>query len=109
MMVRKAGTVLASLGQGLRGRLVGVLSLSATEGNGPSKGATGNIGLYCHFCTKRHDLDTCRSFFDKPLADRKAFVGSKRLCFACLQSNHISKDCKHRKKCNVCGKLHPTS
>ena len=63
----------------------------------------------CELCKKSHDLDQCRIFLAKSLTERKTFIKEKGLCFACLQSNHISRKCKHRKKCKVCAKFHPTS
>ena len=65
--------------------------------------------ITCVLCKKSHDLDDCRIFLAKSLLERKAFIKEKNLCFACFGSNHISKKCKHRKKCKVCSKFHPTS
>ena len=35
-------------------------------------------------------------------------IKEKRLCFACLRSNHISKYCTRRMICSKCNKRHPT-
>ena len=73
------------------------------------KGLSVSGKTYCELCKKSHDLDQCRIFLAKSLKKRKTFIKEKGLCFACLQSNHISRKCKHRKKCKVCAKFHPTS
>ena len=65
--------------------------------------------VLCALCNKPHELDDCRAFLNKPLVDRKSFVNEKGLCFACLQGGHISRKCKHRKKCKTCSKFHPSS
>lgn len=65
--------------------------------------------ISCTFCNRPHELDDCRAFLNKSLAERKTFIKEKRLCFASLQGGHISKRCKHRKKCKTCSKFHPTS
>ena len=41
------------------------------------------------------------------LNERKLFIKEKDLCFACLQSGHISKRYKHRKRCKICHKNLP--
>ena len=65
--------------------------------------------LSCELCKGKHDLDTCKIFLGKSLPDRKKFLQEKSLCFGCLESGHISKFCKQRKKCTTCSKFHPTS
>ena len=62
----------------------------------------------CCLCQKRnHELETCRIFLRKPVEERKAFVKDKKLCYGCLGTDHISKRCRTRKKCETCNKLHP--
>lgn len=63
----------------------------------------------CVLCKKLHDVDTCELFLKKSLEDRKSFAKNEGLCFACLGKDHLSRQCRHRKKCKVCSKLHPTS
>lgn len=43
------------------------------------------------------------------IKERKKFTRDKGLCFSCLEQGHLSKQCKKRRKCDICGKLHPTS
>ena len=63
----------------------------------------------CTLCHKGHDIDDCRQFLAKSVEDRKSFAREKQLCFGCLCSGHVSKECKNRKQCRKCNKMHPTS
>ena len=73
------------------------------------KSPEGNQRVLCALCNKPHDLDDCRLFLNKSLTERKLIVKEKGLCFACLRGGHISKKCKHRKRCKTCSKFHPSS
>ena len=64
--------------------------------------------LACPLCGKHHDLDHCEAYVSKTVEDRRGFLIENRLCFGCYGSGHMSKDCKHRKKCQHCQKRHPT-
>ena len=63
----------------------------------------------CALCLKDHDIDDCRQFLPKSIEDRKLFVREKQLCYGCLGSNHVSKQCRQKKRCRECKKQHPTS
>ena len=63
----------------------------------------------CLFCKQRHDLDHCKAFTNKTIEDRREFIKEKRLCFACYGTDHFSKACTHKRKCNICAKPHPTA
>ena len=56
-----------------------------------------------------HYLNDCPNYLEKTLEDRKKYAESNQLCFACLNQRHIAKNCKHRKRCKTCNKLHPTA
>ena len=74
--------------------------------------STNTTNLYldtCQLCGSSHNLDVCTQFLTKSLSDRKSFIKGKKLCFACLGPDHISKYCKHRLKCSICAKHHPSS
>ena len=64
---------------------------------------------YCYYCKRNdHYITTCK-LFEKLTGDEKSeFVKKTGLCFACLRSRHISKDCKFKLKCSTCSKTHPT-
>ena len=78
------------------------------EGDGQPKGAK-PVSNPCLLCKEIHDLNSCEQFRKMEIKDRKKFAREKGLCYGCLIPGHTSKQCKKRKKCETCGKLHPTS
>ena len=63
----------------------------------------------CPFCNKTHDLDDCAEFLKKTMDERKSFLYEKNLCFACYETDHVSKGCVKRRTCKKCKKRHPTA
>ena len=63
----------------------------------------------CLYCGNRHPLHICEKFGSKPFEDRRHFIRDNQLCFGCLVKGHISRNCRGRKSCQVCGESHPTS
>ncbi|XP_076086068.1 uncharacterized protein LOC143056790 [Mytilus galloprovincialis] len=45
----------------------------------------------------------------KSVQERKEFAKRTGLCFACLGSGHLSKQCNKRATCSICTKRHPTA
>jgi hypothetical protein len=78
------------------------------EGEGQSKGAK-PVSNSCSICKEIHDLNSYEQFRKMEIKDRKKFAREKGLCYGCLIPGHTSKQCKKRKKCETCRKLHPTS
>lgn len=67
----------------------------STVTNDPSK--------YCPVHNKPHPLKKCRTFRNKTLVERKAFLKEKGICFKCCSSiSHLTKDCKYPVKCSEC-------
>ena len=62
----------------------------------------------CPSCSKAHNLEKCPEFKSKGLEQRREFVLSQGLCFACFKKGHLSSSCRARMKCGECGKSHPT-
>ncbi|XP_069128774.1 uncharacterized protein [Argopecten irradians] len=63
----------------------------------------------CSYCNmKSHSLDKCRKIIAKDMKERYDHIKENGLCFGCLRKGHISKTCKNRSTCNVCGKRHPS-
>lgn len=63
----------------------------------------------CAFCAKTgHTLLKCFKFMDATVSARVKFVQENKLCFGCLQSGHLSKDCEWKETCSICEKKHPT-
>ena len=63
----------------------------------------------CPFCNKTHDLDDCAEFLKKTMDERKSFLYERKLCFACYETNHVSKGWVKRCTCKKCKKRHPTA
>ncbi|KAK3717695.1 hypothetical protein QZH41_001099 [Actinostola sp. cb2023] len=55
-----------------------------------------------------HDLDDCRCFKEKTLADRKKFLAEKQLCYGCYRLGHRSRGCIQKREYTVCKDRHPT-
>ena len=68
---------------------------------------------FCLICNRtNHELDECRKYLAMPLTDRKQFLFDNKLCFACCKptsAQHTARNCRQRKTCSSCGRLHPTS
>ncbi|XP_070402814.1 uncharacterized protein [Nothobranchius furzeri] len=61
----------------------------------------------CPLHNKPHPLKKCRTFRNKPIEDRKAFLKQKGVCFKCCSStSHVAKDCNSSVKCLVCESIH---
>jgi ribosomal protein S27AE len=62
----------------------------------------------CIFCQKSgHSILVCKDFKSRTIDERKKFVMSKGLCFACAKGGHMARSCKNRALCGKCGGKHP--
>ncbi|XP_068735477.1 uncharacterized protein [Montipora capricornis] len=64
----------------------------------------------CLYCNDHHALESCKSLRSRPYGERIEFMNSKRLCFGCLSTEHIARNCPKRKTCAIvnCTRKHPT-
>ena len=62
----------------------------------------------CVVCGGNHGVWSCKNFSGMTVPDRWKVAKEKRLCFRCLASNHLGKDCTRSKTCTVqgCKKSH---
>ncbi|XP_061922069.1 uncharacterized protein LOC133662256 isoform X1 [Entelurus aequoreus] len=61
----------------------------------------------CPLHNKPHPLKRCRTFRNKYLDDRKAFLKEKGICFKCCSSvSHLAKHCQSSVRCYECGSAH---
>lgn len=63
----------------------------------------------CLKCQGTHQLWKCSSFVNMSVRDRREFVKTNRVCFACLSSTeHRARNCQRNFKCGVpgCGRSH---
>lgn len=75
------------------------ISVNKTNITPPSKDFKSNCPLH----NKPHPLNKCRTFRNKLLDERKAFLKEKGICFKCCASDtHLAKDCKSTVKCSEC-------
>lgn len=62
----------------------------------------------CVCCSESHTLEECPKLKRRKHRDKIVFLKEKGMCFGCLCSGHMSKDCDRRITCKECGKNHPT-
>ena len=62
----------------------------------------------CVYCKGYHNLDQCSGFLAVTLEKRKLFVRENGLCYGCLRKGHTANKCYKKKKCETCGRMHPT-
>lgn len=62
----------------------------------------------CLFCEGAHTLGMCPQLGKQSHNEKFNFLKSNRVCFGCLSIGHISKECRKRLCCDVCGLKHPT-
>ena len=77
--------------------------------NHANRNNAGGKEKLCPFCSKNHDLDDCAEFLKRTMDERKTFLYERKLCFACYESDHVSKGCVKRRTCKKCKKRHPTA
>ncbi|XP_041470022.1 uncharacterized protein LOC121419632 [Lytechinus variegatus] len=85
-----------------------VRTLSTSVQGQQANGGKGKWKPLCTYCKGEHHLATCKSFMSQTLDHRTKFVFDHGLCFGCLRSGHLSKNCKKRSSCSTCKRRHPT-
>ena len=77
-------------------------------------GRTGNINLsatgnrsqltsICRVCSQGHYMLDCPDFLAQTPMQRLSTARKHKLCFVCLQANHMVKSCRSRIRCNADG------
>ena len=65
--------------------------------------------LPCLVCKEEfHGIAKCPLFDSKSMGDKRSFTHQNHICFGCLRKGHVSKECRTRHVCGVCGRRHPT-
>ncbi|KAG5892767.1 hypothetical protein JTB14_007983 [Gonioctena quinquepunctata] len=62
----------------------------------------------CVFCGGIHDSEGCFKAQKLSFVQKKNTLSDKKACFRCLKIGHISRRCRSRLKCVICGKSHVT-
>ena len=72
-----------------------------------SKGCSPVVAcVFCQF--KSHVIMDCQKLMALSVDERKKVITSKRLCYGCLSSDHMVKECKSRITCHNCKRNHST-
>lgn len=61
----------------------------------------------CACCSREHSLQERPQLARKKHREKINFLKEKGICFACLCTGHMSKNCERRLTCKSCGKGHP--
>ena len=62
----------------------------------------------CAYCLGAHATANCAKLKAIELSQRREFVKSNNLCFGCLDQGHRVQQCHKRRRCETCGRMHPT-
>lgn len=63
----------------------------------------------CLYCKKgKHTMESCTLLERKAHSEKMEFLKTNGVCFGCLCTGHISKECRKRLSCKICGSRHPT-
>lgn len=60
----------------------------------------------CSFCSKRHKSENCFAVLKLDGKERGEKIKGLSLCFKCLNSGHMSRECKSHIKCTKCNGAH---
>ncbi|KAL3979219.1 Rab5 GDP/GTP exchange factor [Sarotherodon galilaeus] len=60
----------------------------------------------CFSCKGGHTLESCALLDKKPHNEKISFLKKNSICFGCLCTGHISKECRKRLSCKICGLRH---
>ena len=60
----------------------------------------------CSFCGRKHKSENCYSILALNGKDRGEKIRSLGLCFKCLNSGHMSRECRARVRCTKCNGAH---
>ena len=72
-----------------------------------AKGNSKNHDMNCTYCHQGHHINDCSKFLNLPREEYLKFLQEKGFCFGCGSiSEHVSKNCSNRVKCETCGKFY---
>ncbi len=62
----------------------------------------------CLYCKGKHMLEFCTLLKKRAQSEKIDFLKGTGVCFGCLCTGHISKECRKRLSCKTCGLRHPS-
>ena len=62
----------------------------------------------CLYCKGEHALELCSLLGKRVHKEKITFLKEHGVCFGCLCTGHMSKDCRRRLSCKACGARHPS-
>ena len=101
---------------------VGAAKVAATTATAPAKSggkptanttaanttaATPTAGS-CERCGGQHRIPACDIFKGLSSADKRKFCINTRICYLCLETGHMARNCKSTEMCAICGIGHHT-
>lgn len=67
-----------------------------------------NYNSKCHLCGQQHYTNLCKKLTEVEISKRYEIIKSAKLCFKCLNNNHMTVDCRSKVRCKKCNKAHNT-
>jgi len=64
--------------------------------------------IKCPCYSDEHKLYACNKFKELSIGDRVIFARDSRLCFICLNPNHMATMCRSTYSCRICKRSHNT-
>lgn len=64
--------------------------------------------ISCLYCACGHALELCPQLGKKAHREKLDFLKEKGLCFGCLCTGHLSRNCDRRITCKKCNQTHPS-
>lgn len=83
-------------------------TIATMEQKSPLENKLKVVEKVCLFCKGEHMLDWCPLLERKTNSEKIDFLKKNGICFGCLCTGHISKECRKRLTCKTCGSKHPS-
>lgn len=90
------------------GRSSFATTVAAVKGAPPDNKRDGyqKVCLYCK--NRGHTLELCTLLERKAHREKMEFLKTNGVCFGCLCTGYISRECRKRLSCKICGSRHPS-
>ena len=80
----------------------------ASKGYNNKQQKAGYVKPQCSLCNAGHHVFQCKQFLEMTVTQRRDHVSGANLCFNCLRTGHVAKECQSSFKCRICKKVHNT-